>query len=45
VFASASSWRKSFSGFECMPYELTEDIGGVPRGGSQYFSWNKLDSK
>lgn len=45
VFTTNSSWRKSFSGFECMPYDLNEDIGGVPRGGSQYFSWDKLDSK
>lgn len=45
VFTTTSSWRKSFSGFECMPYDLNEDVGGVPRGGSQYFSWDKLEPK
>lgn len=40
-----SSWRKSFSGIECMPYQAAEKLSSAPKGGSQYFTWAKLDSK
>jgi hypothetical protein len=45
LFMTNSAWRRSFSGFECMPYAASEDIASFPKGGSQYFPWKNLDSK
>jgi hypothetical protein len=45
LFSKESAWREYFSGVECMPYATADDINQPPRGGSQFFPWNKLDSK
>ncbi|MBM3383017.1 MAG: hypothetical protein FJY29_11315 [Betaproteobacteria bacterium] len=44
LFSTNSAWRKSFSGFECLPYGANEEIASFPKGGSQYFPWTLLDS-
>lgn len=45
IFAQSSVWRKSFSGVECMAYQKGEDLSAVPKGGSQFFPWSKLDTQ
>lgn len=45
IFGPNTAWRSSFSGFECLPYGINEDINSFPKGGSQYFPWKTLDRK
>jgi hypothetical protein len=45
LFPSGSQWRASFSGVECMPYASQENINAIPKGGSFFFPWSKIDAK
>ncbi|MEY4064984.1 MAG: hypothetical protein RIR26_1192 [Pseudomonadota bacterium] len=45
LFPAGTQWRASFSGVECMPYASHENIDSIPKGGSFFYSWSKIDSK
>ncbi len=45
LFARNSPWRNEFSGFECLLYSAQEPMTQPPKAGSQYYTWQSLDSK